>query len=85
MKEVSILLEYINKNKYADANITELYPSANNEWKANEAKMLSKSIKLTVDYVVGLNLPNKTYFLYPEFLKKRTRFKDLCGSLLSIK
>lgn len=57
-------------NKYAIASITESCPPANNEWKANEAIMLTKSIKLSVDHVKGLNLPDNAYFLYPEFLKR---------------
>ena len=63
------IVEYINENEYATASITELCPPANNEWRANEAIMLTKSIKLSIEYVKGLNLSEDTYVLYPEFLK----------------
>ncbi len=63
------IVEYINENEYATASITELCPPANNEWRANEAKMVTKSIKLSVEYVKGLDLPENTYILYTEFLK----------------
>lgn len=63
------IVEYINDNEYATASVTQLCPPPNNEWRANEAKMLTISINLFVEYVKGLNLPENTYILYPEFLK----------------
>ena len=63
------IVEYINDNSYATARITQLCPPPNNEWRANEARMLTISINLFVDYVKGQNLPENTYILYPEFLK----------------
>jgi len=64
-----IIADYINEKKYATASVTDLCPPPFNEWKANEASMLSESINLTVDFVKKSNLPANTYFLYPEFLR----------------
>lgn len=63
------IIDYINGKNYASASFTELCPPANNKWQANEAKILTKSINLLVEYVKMNNLPNETYILYPEFLK----------------
>ena len=63
------IVHYINEKKYADASTTVLCPPANNEWRPNEAKMLTKSINLFVDYVNKSNIPDNTYILYAEFLK----------------
>ncbi len=63
------IAEYLNENKYATARITQLLPPANNQWRANEAKMLSVSIDLFTNYIKANNLPENTYILYPEFLK----------------
>ena len=63
------IVEYINGKKYAVASVTQLCPPANNEWRANEAKMLTISIDLFIEFVKKNNLPDDTYILYPEFLK----------------
>jgi hypothetical protein len=63
------IADYINSKKYAAACTTQLYPPANNEWRANEAKILSVSINLFTEFVKKSNLPGDTYMLYPEFLK----------------
>ena len=63
------IIDYINVNNYASASFTHLYPPANNKWQANEAKILTNSINLLVEFVKKNNLPNDTYMLYPEFLK----------------
>ncbi len=60
---------YINGKKYASASLTQLCPPANNEWHANEAKILTASINLVIEFVKKQNLPDDTYLLYPEFLK----------------
>ena len=63
------IVDYINKNKYAKASTTQLYPPANNEWRANEAKMLTISINLFIEFVKENSFPENTYILYTEFLK----------------
>jgi hypothetical protein len=63
------IVEYINGKKYAVASVTQLCPPANNEWRANEAKILTISINLFIEFVKKNNLPEDTYILYPEFLK----------------
>ncbi len=63
------IVEYINSKKYADASTTQLCPPANNEWRGNEAKILTISINLFIEFVKNNNLPEDTYILYPEFLK----------------
>lgn len=63
------IVNYINKNKYANASTTKLYPPANNKWRANEAKMLSESINLFREFVKESHFPYNTYILYVEFLK----------------
>lgn len=63
------IVDYINGKKYADARITQLIPQANNEWRANEAKILTISIDFFIEFVKKNNLPDDTYILYPEFLK----------------
>lgn len=63
------IVDYINSKKYAFASATQLCPPANNEWRANEAKILTISINLFIEFVKKNNLPNDTYILYPEFLK----------------
>ncbi|MBC8319906.1 MAG: hypothetical protein H8E34_04210 [Bacteroidetes bacterium] len=60
---------YINDKKYADASVTQLCPPPNNEWRADEAKMLTISIDLFIEYVKTINLPDDTYILYAEFFK----------------
>ena len=63
------IVDYINVNKYANASLTSLSPPPNNTWKANEARMLTISINLFIEYVKTINLSDDTYILYPEFLK----------------
>lgn len=63
------IIDYINDNKYANALLTAQTPPPNNTWLSNEAKMLTNSINLFVEYVKTIDLPNDTYILYPEFLK----------------
>ncbi|MCK4664027.1 MAG: hypothetical protein KAT68_14255 [Bacteroidales bacterium] len=63
------IVDYINAKKYAVAGTTQLCPHANNEWRADEAKILTISINLFIEFVKENNLPNDTYILYPEFLK----------------
>lgn len=63
------IVDYINEKKYADASTTQLCPPAYNEWNANEAKILTNSINLFVEFVKKNNVPDNTYILYPEFLK----------------
>jgi len=63
------IVEYINNKKYAYASTTLLYPPANNEWRGNEAKMLTISIDYFIEFVKRNNLPDDTYILYTEFLK----------------
>lgn len=45
------IVEYINDKKYADASVTPLCPLVNNEWRANEAKTLTISIDLFIEFV----------------------------------
>lgn len=63
------IVEYINTNNYAAARLTDYKPPVNNEWRVNEAKMLTISINLFSEFAKGLNLPEDTYILHPEFLK----------------
>ena len=63
------IVDFINANKYAYASTTSLYPPPNNEWRANEAKILTISINLFIEFIKENNLPDNTYILYPEFLK----------------
>ena len=63
------IVDYINAKKYAYASTTQLCPPANNEWRANEGKILTISINLFIEFVKENNLPDNTYILYPEFLK----------------
>ncbi|MCX6320386.1 MAG: hypothetical protein NTX93_01065 [Bacteroidia bacterium] len=63
------IVDYINGKKYAFASVTQLCPPANNEWRGNEAKILTISINLFIEFVKKNNLPEDTYILYPEFLK----------------
>jgi hypothetical protein len=63
------IVEYINRKKYAEAILTDLTPPPNNEWRANEAKILTISINKFSEFVKEKGLPDKTYILYPEFLK----------------
>jgi hypothetical protein len=63
------IVDYINSNHYADAKPTQLVPPPNNEWRANEAKMLTISIDKFKDFIKNSNLPDNTFVLYPEFLK----------------
>ena len=63
------IVDYINSKNYAVASPTQMLPVPNNEWRPNEAKMLSISIKLFVEFIKQNNLPENTYILYPEFLK----------------
>lgn len=69
------IVEYINGKKYAVASMTQLRPPANNEWRANEAKMLIISIDFFIEFVKKNNLPDDTYILYPEFLKAGSNSK----------
>ncbi len=62
------IVKYINENEYATASLTPLSPPPNNEWMASEAKMLTISINLFVEYVKEQDLAENTYILYPEFL-----------------
>jgi hypothetical protein len=64
-----LIVDYINEKKIAKATLTKLIPPANNEWRANEAKILTISINLFTDFVKKSNLPEDTYILYPEFLR----------------
>jgi hypothetical protein len=63
------IVDYINDNNYANASLTQLSPPPNNTWQRNEAKMLTISIDLFVEYIKAMDLPDDTYILYPEFLK----------------
>jgi len=63
------IVNYINSKNYGFAEFTTLVPPANNEWRHNEAKMLTISINKFVEFVKKSNLPENTYILYPEFLK----------------
>ncbi|MCK5731067.1 MAG: hypothetical protein KAH68_08330 [Draconibacterium sp.] len=64
------IVDYINAKEYAFASRTQLSPPINNEWGINEAKMLTVSINYFIDFVKEINLPEDTYILYPEFLKR---------------
>jgi hypothetical protein len=64
-----LIVDYINEKKYAEARTTKLIPPANNEWRANEARILTISINKFIEFVKKSNLPTDTYILYPEFLK----------------
>ena len=63
------IVDYINAKKYASASTTPLSPPPNNTWGANEAKMLTVSINLFIEFVKKNNFPDNSYILYPEFLK----------------
>ena len=63
------IIEYINSKRYAKAQGTNLQPVTNNEWRRNEAKMLTVSINFFIDFVKENNFPDDTYILYAEFLK----------------
>jgi len=63
------IVEYINDKKYAVASKTLLSPVPNNEWRINEAKILTESINLFIDFVKKNNFPDDTYILYPEILR----------------
>ena len=63
------IVDYLNDKKYGVASITQLTPPANNEWRHNEAKILTVSIDLFIEFVKKNNFPEDTYILYPEFLK----------------
>ena len=81
------IVDYINDKKYAYASTTQLCPPANNEWRANEAKILTNSINLFVEFIKENNLPDNTYMLYPEFLKagKKSHIMAIHYCLLSNK
>lgn len=64
------IVDYINAKEYAFASITQLSPPTNTEWKANEAKMLTVSINYFIDFVKKSDLPEDTFILYPEFLRR---------------
>jgi hypothetical protein len=64
-----MIVDYINDKEYAYASTTSLCPPAYNEWRANEAIILTNSINLFIEFVKENNLPDNTYILYPEFLK----------------
>lgn len=63
------IVDYLNEKKYANADLTLLRPPPNNTLQANEAKMLTISINLFVQFVKENNLPDNTFVLYPEFFK----------------
>jgi len=63
------IVDFINEKSYAKAEYTDLLPPANNEWRINEAKILTESIKLFIDYINTQNIETDTYILYVEFLK----------------
>jgi hypothetical protein len=63
------IVEYLNTEKYADASFTPLLPIPNNEWRINEAKMLSVSINYCIEFVCENIIPDDTYVLYVEILK----------------
>jgi hypothetical protein len=63
------IADYINEKKYAFASVTQLCPPANNKWRIDEAKILTISINLFIEFVKKNNLPEDTFILYPEFLK----------------
>lgn len=69
------IVDFINVKKYADARITQIVPPANNEWRANEAKMLNVSIDYFTEFIKRNNLPDDTYILYTEFLKAGSNSK----------
>ena len=64
------IVDFINTKEYAFASITQLSPPTNTEWKANEGRMLTISINYFIDFVKENNLPEDTYILYAEFLKR---------------
>lgn len=59
------IADYLNRNKYASANLTNACPPPNNEWRHNEAKMLTISINLFVEYVKNLTY-QKTHTFYTQ-------------------
>jgi hypothetical protein len=63
------IADYINNNNYAIAKTTTLLPPPNNRWRHNEAKMLTESCELLIEFVKQQNLPDNTFVLYPEFYK----------------
>ena len=63
------IVDFINKNEYADASLTQLKPVANNQWLANEAKMVTESNTLFTEFVLANKFPENSYILYAEFLK----------------
>lgn len=63
------IADYLNSKNYAGAEVTTLCPPPNNRWRHNEAKMLTESSDLFVNYVKQQNLPDNTFMLYPEFYK----------------
>ena len=63
------IADYINAKKYAVAQVTDLIPPTNGEWRHNEAKMLTISINKFIEFVKKSKLPDDTYILHPEFLK----------------
>lgn len=64
------IVNFINAKEYAFASITQLSPPTNTEWKANEGKMLTVSINYFIDFVKESDLPEDTFILYPEFLRR---------------
>ena len=63
------IADYLNEKKYAVAEKTKLLPPPNNQWRHNEAKMLTESCELLIKYVKQQNLPENTIIIYPEFYK----------------
>lgn len=63
------IADYLNQKNYAEAEVTTLCPPPNTRWRHNEAKMLTESSDLFVNYVKQQNLPDNTFVLYPEFYK----------------
>ncbi len=63
------IVAYLNGENYANASFTKICPPANNVWSHNEAKMLTTSVDLFIEYVKNNPLPENTYILYLEFLK----------------
>jgi hypothetical protein len=63
------IADYLNSKKYASAEVTTLSPPPNTRWRHNEAKMLTESSDLFVNYVKQQNLPDNSFMLYPEFYK----------------
>lgn len=63
------IVNYINGKNYSNAELTDIVPPPNNTWVANEAKMLTNSITIFVEFVKQSKLPDGSYILYTEFLR----------------